>query len=1258
MAAVADEGIQFKMPRAIVTNIRPSNKIYGYTSISKLQSCRRSDTIYRSWDENLHNNRKHFKSPNYKERHNVISNFLLNNNNEVSRLNRHLSEGDIFSGRLAVESEECWSKRQLCRNNVVYRSKIKKVVRSAIEVEQEVSTLDVHKGDSQVMSNEKSQIHRTYSASSSTSNDSNSKLTLDNKNRSKGFQESNVKPNSKVFNNSDHFTVQFDSLDKPRETFPAVRGTTLRDVLTSYLKKEGLSLSQLLFYIDHSDTPVPLEFESFRLAGSILHVKEKDDNEKVCSNDNGHGVFNTISLKTAKEERKGSIRKPNQNIKYKKSFMSSEELHSQEYSNVSAQDGSWKPTKIKTQGRITSFFTNAFKNDKDKLEVLIEQLNQYSLTGIPNSHRTAKGASQTRSYSDEQDESNRSIDSLYHLEDNWTDIVDDEMELPEKITNQQNALWELVKTEVGYIHLVKVITDLFLSCLISLQKADILIEIETDRLFNNIDEVRRANEDFWKIYIHPMLVVAREHKKPLNPQLLENGFVQFESLFSPYKQYCTTQKSSLDYLKTKNMENNDLFKAYLAWCESHHKQFNRLRLKDLLAKPTQRLTKYSLLLKRVQKKTIEEYQIEALQRMNHSVESFVLSVDCAIRQQEEQERLASIISRIDSYDALDSNNDDIDRRIKEHCALDLTCPMPGCGVNGRRNLLLEGSNLKLREASSSSKIDVHCILFTDMLLVCKFVSKTKKVKVIRQPYVVDRLVVHELKDGNGLLMMYLNEYKLVTSAFVLQCHQDTKLWHESIQKAQYLYKEAKNPEIHSVWYLRCDDEECYEYSSMAYLAASSRSPTYSSRPSLMHSNSGSTDMSDSVPCPPNVTPNNHARGVSLEFMEPKTFNMSSDEASPDQLARSRDWKCGCRHPISPKLERRAFLIKSSSSTGPGSPVSSNMLTVAHPYYFADTREVKSFDDSVPPPSLTVPSNKCHLFPDSHNSNHTHNQIMIRSMPVLPVGINKPPLVKTKNISHANSTSSLGDSFCATQLKTDCISRDCQDGNETVGDIQRLTTQTFAASDKGDWNSEIDEDCKGKLRRNGRQEKRYYTADAIEAIKQDINKESSTIQKRLSWNYKGQGFHQPHQHMQNYKFLMTTSSQPGCSSNDSLYSSSGVSSTGSSDTASSSQECDSFQVSKSATLQKSAHVSDDTALMESSSCDHKVAMNKDRGTIKVDVGEIKLGISSVKITLPEAANTNQRDDDGTNRSDAKPTKADLIRMKHFLLTDTTSESTEV
>uniref|UniRef100_A0A4W3H460 Uncharacterized protein n=1 Tax=Callorhinchus milii TaxID=7868 RepID=A0A4W3H460_CALMI len=86
--------------------------------------------------------------------------------------------------------------------------------------------------------------------------------------------------------------------------------------------------------------------------------------------------------------------------------------------------------------------------------------------------------------------------------------------------------------------------------------------------------------------------------------------------------------------------------------------------------------------------------------------------------------------------------------VKEFSVLELTESMSGLRADNVRQLLLEGS-LKMREGKES-KIEVHCFLLTDMLLVTKPVKKAERAKVIRQPLLLDNIVCRELKDpGQG-----------------------------------------------------------------------------------------------------------------------------------------------------------------------------------------------------------------------------------------------------------------------------------------------------------------------------------------------------------------------------------------------------------------------------------------------------------------------------------------------------------------------------
>ena len=70
-------------------------------------------------------------------------------------------------------------------------------------------------------------------------------------------------------------------------------------------------------------------------------------------------------------------------------------------------------------------------------------------------------------------------------------------------------------------------------------------------------------------------------------------------------------------------------------------------------------------------------------------------------------------------------------------------------------------------------MDVHAFLFSDMLLLCKVLTKKShssnpeaRMKVIRQPLIVDRLLVSEINKDNqsiGLALVYLNEYNVVST---------------------------------------------------------------------------------------------------------------------------------------------------------------------------------------------------------------------------------------------------------------------------------------------------------------------------------------------------------------------------------------------------------------------------------------------------------------------------------------------------------------
>lgn len=118
-------------------------------------------------------------------------------------------------------------------------------------------------------------------------------------------------------------------------------------------------------------------------------------------------------------------------------------------------------------------FSNPFKSDREKMDQLTDLLNLYGQNGIPEQ----SGLLTFSASSGENSDANPSTDDIYYLEDHWKSIVANCEDLPKKVQNQNDAIWELLQTEVFYLRRLKVITDLFLSCLCNLQSECLLNEV-------------------------------------------------------------------------------------------------------------------------------------------------------------------------------------------------------------------------------------------------------------------------------------------------------------------------------------------------------------------------------------------------------------------------------------------------------------------------------------------------------------------------------------------------------------------------------------------------------------------------------------------------------------------------------------------------------------------------------------------------------------------------------------------------------------
>lgn len=182
---------------------------------------------------------------------------------------------------------------------------------------------------------------------------------------------------------------------------------------------------------------------------------------------------------------------------------------------------------------------------------------------------------------------------------------------------------------------------------------------------------------------------------------------QFGSLFKPYVRYCMEEEGCMEYMRAL-LRDSELFRAYVTvrgagrgwagagagtdprvpqWAEKHE-QCSRLKLSDMLVKPHQRLTKYPLLLKSVLKKTDDLRARDAVTAVvrgrghrsagrsvgwsSHpwhplprlqigSVERFINHINSRMRQRQERQRLAAVLSRIDAYEVVEGSTDEVDK---------------------------------------------------------------------------------------------------------------------------------------------------------------------------------------------------------------------------------------------------------------------------------------------------------------------------------------------------------------------------------------------------------------------------------------------------------------------------------------------------------------------------------------------------------------------------------------------------------------------
>uniref|UniRef100_A0A2M4CSM2 Putative guanine nucleotide exchange factor n=1 Tax=Anopheles darlingi TaxID=43151 RepID=A0A2M4CSM2_ANODA len=661
-------------------------------------------------------------------------------------------------------------------------------------------------------------------------------------------------PHLRKVSSSEYFSVCFESDNNdPGIPIPATKGVSLAESLRASLSRRSLSFSQI-YVIDNGFSnphetgarytePLDANMDISCLAGRTIIVSERDSSVTGRRSTGGH-----ITLQKAASVGNQPSSAMMMSSTTSKLFTSTSTDDNYDQS-PKASSASGKQSKQK--------WTIPFGSKGPQKSKLCELLDSYNKE-IPKSTSSSSNFNNPE-YVD-------ALVGLRNLPQCWTEIVNS-AGMSEAETKIQSAIWELVTTEVYYILALQTVTDLFLACLEDLQLQNILTDIDQKKLFSNIRDIWEANLRFWTLYLYPMVKHSERTREPMSIYYFQTGFVNFATIFTPYTKYCAEQSTCQFYCK-EMYHNNALFMTYCAWCESQ-KMCNRLRLADILVRPMQRLTKYGLLLSAIKKHITDEAEGETIDAMIHSVEEFVAGVNAHLTTRQESERLKGINARIDCYDVVEANNETLERFVKQHSIMfDLCQPMRG--IDHGRKVFVEGD---LKYKDSTGKMDVHCFLFTDFLLVCKK-TKSDKLKIVRQPYMTDRLIV-QLKD-QALYCCYLNELNMVVAAFSLQSPK-AQHWHDSITKVKHIYNRMKQgafSDVRQYGNIINISNSCNNSTSNSNMNINNdnlsikKSPLNSSIgsrvSSLNNSHSGSVDL-------------NESKQVSIDFE--KTNSLSSDEGA-------------------------------------------------------------------------------------------------------------------------------------------------------------------------------------------------------------------------------------------------------------------------------------------------------------------------------------------------------------------------------------------
>ncbi|XP_078091378.1 pleckstrin homology domain-containing family G member 7 [Mustelus asterias] len=391
-----------------------------------------------------------------------------------------------------------------------------------------------------------------------------------------------------------------------------------------------------------------------------------------------------------------------------------------------------------------------------------------------------------------------------------------EAKVEHKDKKLQQAMWEIFTSECTYLSdKLLVMEKVFLNTLKHLQCRGWLLDIDSWRLFANLEELSKVSLDFLTSLLD---TIQNSWKLPSLIAVLSKFQ---ERVCCCHQEYCLNYSSANLYLN--NLKTREDFGIFLKWCEQNE-QCQRLHLSDLLVSPLQRLMKYPLLLRAIWKRSTDAAERQSVHEVIKKVDNSICDLEGKVKWLESFQKFQQIQEMIIWPPIWERNKksflpESLRHLLKDNMAEGLLSPI-------NRQLLNEG---RLSLAGTTKFLDVYLLLFDDLLLITKIKSAKKKpgaldtslrspspnpelhglgrdgtvCSVLDQPIPLDRLVLknidpfHSAGCGlqNAFLVIHQNRYQQCIGIFTLQASSETakKTWISHIEAAATAHRNIFDP---------------------------------------------------------------------------------------------------------------------------------------------------------------------------------------------------------------------------------------------------------------------------------------------------------------------------------------------------------------------------------------------------------------------------------------------------------------------------------